>query len=189
MAPVFPLQLWRRFPPDTGFVTFTNIGPSTFTGSLILDRTSPGQGHLNTTLAVILAPGASKVLTLSNESSNQGGWNGGSPNIGMSVEASGTFSGVGGSVVEDFLRHDPDFHSGVSRTNPFGVTLDNYILQGGDPFGRDTADAYEESQAPATIEFSGGGGSVPEPRETGVLMVLLTGLILGTRTKLFSKVG
>ena len=186
----FPPDAGPTGAPDTGFVTFFNSGPSTFTGTLSLDGTSPGEGHLTTTLAVTMAPGASGVLTLSSESSNQGGWNGGSPNIGISVEAAGTFSGIGGTDVPvDFLVHDPDFHSGGFRTNPFGVTLDNYILQGGDPFGRDTGDGYETTQASATLEFSNAPSSVPEPRETGVLMVLLAGLVLGARTKLFPKAG
>ena len=84
--------------PDTGFATFTNNGTTVFVGNIVLDGTSPGEGHLNTSLAVTLNPGDSKILTLSDESSNQGGWNnpgGGNPNDGIEVSFSGTVGGVG----------------------------------------------------------------------------------------------
>jgi hypothetical protein len=166
--------------PDTGFVQFTNVGPATFTGTLSLDGTSPGQGHLNTTLGITLAPGFSKVLTLSDESSNQGGWNkvgGGLPDLGIEVEAKGTFSAPGFfDVFVDLDVHDPDFHSGVPRTNPLGETLDNYILQGGDSMGNDTGDGYETTQAPATLTFSN-ASAVPEigPGSVASAMTLLVG--------------
>ena len=48
---------------------------------------------------------------------------------------------------------DKDIHSGVPRTNPFGETLDNYILQGGSSTGADTGDAYETTQAPGPFDF------------------------------------
>jgi hypothetical protein len=41
----------------------------------------------------------------------------------------------------------------VPADNGLGVVLDNYILQGGDPFGRDTGDPVEVAQAHATFQF------------------------------------
>jgi len=49
---------------------------------------------------------------------------------------------------------DKDIHSGVPRTNPFGETLDNYILQGGSSVGFDTGDAYETTRASGPFSFS-----------------------------------
>jgi hypothetical protein len=117
---------------------------------------------LNTTLSVTLAPGQSKILTLSDESSNQGGWN--NPGSGADNGIQASFVGlINGSEAVNLSVYDMDIHSGSSRTNPFGVTLDNYILQGGDPFGRDTGDGFEESQASGTFTFSEAPSSVPEP--------------------------
>ena len=48
---------------------------------------------------------------------------------------------------------DRDVHSGVPRKNPFGEVVDSYVLQGGDPFGRDTGDSFETTQAPGHFEF------------------------------------
>src|SRR5207237_10754762 len=57
---------------------------------------------------------------------------------------------------------DRDIHSGSPPTNPYGVTLDNFILQGGDSFGRDTGDGYETTQAPGPFQF-GQGGPAEQP--------------------------
>src|SRR5207237_1998446 len=54
---------------------------------------------------------------------------------------------------------DKDIHSGSPRTNPYGMTLDNFILQGGDSFGRDTGDGYETTQAPGPFQFAQPGPS------------------------------
>jgi hypothetical protein len=66
--------------------------------------------------------------------------------LGIQIDISGTFSDS--TVLSPTTLFDKDIHSGVPRTNPFGVTLDNYVLQGGDPFGRDTGDGFEVTQAP-----------------------------------------
>ena len=164
--------------PDTGFATFTNNGTTVFVGNLVLDGTSPGQGHLNTTLAVTLNPGDSKTLTLSDESSNQGGWNnpgGGNPDNGIEISFVGT---VGGTELVNLSVFDKDVHSGAPRTNPFGVTLDNYVLQGGDPIGRDTGDGYEETQASGHFEFfeAPAGIATPLPASAWGGLALLSGL-------------
>jgi len=163
--------------PDTGFVTFTNSGTTVFVGNIVLDGTSPAQGHLNTTLAVTLSPGDSKKLTLSDESSNQGGWNkvGGNPDNGIEMDFNGTVGGVEAVALSVF---DKDVHSGVPRTNPFGRTLDNYVLQGGDSLGGDTGDTYEESQASGHFRFFEAGpvSAVPLPSAAWGGLALLGGL-------------
>jgi hypothetical protein len=65
----------------------------------------------------------------------------------------------GDSEAVDLSIFDKDIHSGVPRTNPYAVLLDNYILQGGDPYGRDTGDGYEVTQAPGPFQFAQTGGA------------------------------
>ena len=163
--------------PDTGFATFTNNGTTVFSGDLALDGTSPGQGHLNTTLAVTLNPGDSKTLTLSSESSNQGGWNkvgGGIPDNGIQISLVGT---VGGVELVNLSVFDKDIHSGVSRSAN-GTLSDSYVLQGGDPFGGDTGDGFETTQAPGHFEFfeAPAPASTPLPASAWGGLVLLSGI-------------
>src|SRR5438445_4136975 len=67
---------------------------------------------------------------------------------------------LGGNSQSVFLSiFDKDIHSGSPRTNPYGVTLDNFILQGGDSYGRDTGDDYETTQAPGSFQFAQAGPS------------------------------
>jgi PEP-CTERM motif len=82
------------------------------------------------------------------------------------------------SELVDLSIDDRDIHSGVFQTNPFGVSLDNYILQGGDPFGRDTQDAYEVAQTPGPFQFS---EVVPEPASILLITIGIAGLAVGRR--------
>jgi len=142
--------------PDTGFIRITNGGPSTFAG-LIGFIAEGGNGvdysHL---YSVTLNPGDHVSISINNESSNQGGYNGFS---GAEFMMSGMVS-LGANSQSVFLSiFDRDIHSGSPRTNPYGVTLDNFILQGGDSFGRDTGDGYETTQAPGPFQFAQAGPS------------------------------
>jgi len=57
--------------------------------------------------------------------------------------------------------------------------LDNYILQGGDPFGRDTFDDFEVAQAPATFKIASRTSGVPDMGNTlGLTGIGLVGLTL-----------
>jgi len=144
--------------PDTSFVVITNNGTSTFTGNIGFNAVSSGGVDFSASHAVTLAPGQSASVSINNEASNQGGYNGPfddptTPQEGAEFFMSGTITL--GPDTDPFgrLLPDRDIHSHVFKTNKFGVTLDNYILQGGDPFGRDTEDAFEVAQAPASFEF------------------------------------
>jgi hypothetical protein len=93
------------------------------------------------------------------------------------------FTGNGGSAGIDGSIYDKDIHSGAPRdVHAFPSLLvgppvqsDSYVLQGGDPFGGDTGDDFEVTQAPGHAVVAGfdiythydfnssNGGAVPNP--------------------------
>ena len=156
--------------PDTGWLEVQNTGTSAFTGTGTLFGVAPGQ-TINLSLVGTLGIGQSWVFNAGPESSNQGGFNKqpGNPDNGLEF----TLVGLA-DVAVNVDVFDKDIHSGVFRTNPFGVTLDNYVLQGGDPFGRDTGDGFEETQAIGTLVVS--SAAVPVPGTLALLGLGLTGL-------------
>ena len=143
--------------PETGFARFTNVGISTLSGTFTLRGTAPNGGYHETTYVGSIAPNASLgSLSISYESSNDGGYNkvAGQQDRGIEIRFDGTAT-VGSISSELHLEvFDADVHSGVLRTNPFGVSTDAYVLQGGDPYGRDTGDDYELSQADGVYTWS-----------------------------------
>lgn len=154
--------------PDTGFFQIVNNGTSTFTGSIgDVAAAQNGTNYSFSVGGITLAPGQSSGwYGTSPESSNVGGFNGpfGSPQPGVQVLINGTISKGLSSESVSLSVSDKDIHSGFFRTNPFGVTLDNYILQGGDPIGRDTGDGFETTQPPGSFTFQQAGNSTtPEP--------------------------
>jgi len=158
--------------PDTGWLSITNTGSTSFTGTATLFGIAPAQA-INLSITGTLAAGDSWVFNAGPESSNQGGYNHDdpNPNLGLLFSMNGTLdsSAFANSI------YDKDIHSGSFRVNPFGVNLDNYILQGGDPFGRDTGDGFEETQASGQFLWAS-TGPVPEP-ETYVLMLAGLGVL------------
>ena len=95
-----------------------------------------------------------------------GGFNGAYntiPQLGAQFELKGTVTAGLNTMGIDLTIYDSNIHSGVFQTNPYGVSLDNYILQGGDPLGRDTGDGFEVAQAPGNFQFTSGASAVPEP--------------------------
>jgi hypothetical protein len=151
--------------PDTGFLTITNAGPTTYVGSLSLFNV--GGSFLNNSIASItLSPGATVFLASGPEGSNQGGFG---PN-GLEFEAMGTF---GGQSV-DLTVFDSQIHSGVPRVSPCdGILTDAFVLQGGSPNGCDNGDGFETTQAPGNFSFVQ-TGTTPEPAS---LLLLGSGII------------
>jgi hypothetical protein len=159
--------------PDTGYVTLTNNGTNTFTGTYgdIAKSNNPlicAAGDCSFTQAITLAPGASFSFSVNSEGSNQGGYNGpsGSPQPGIELLLSGTFGDFTGS----FSIFDSDIHSGSFHGSSCGLT-DAYVLQGGDPCGADPGDQAEVAQASGHAEWA-----VPGP----IAGAGLPGLIFGS---------
>jgi len=173
--------------PDTSFVIISNTGDSHFAGSLSLTGISGYgvYGHIDvddhTPAGFSLAPGESWTLFGGPEGSNFGGYNkcqdyvlgdptsgqdpAGFPDNGLLLSIVGML-GTAGDIA--YSIYDHEIHSGTPAMNPFGTTLDNYILQGGDPFGRDTEDPFEVAQAHASFDVTGSRDAVelicvPEP--------------------------
>lgn len=160
--------------PDTGWLSIKNDGSTAFTGTATLTGVAPAQ-TISLSLTGTLAPGETWVFNAGPESSNQGGFNkqgGALPDLGLLFSMSGTLDGGAFSNSID----DMDIHSGVFRTNPFGVVLDNYVLQGGDPFGRDTGDAFEETQTAGVFVWASAASGVPEPTSIALLIAAIAGL-------------
>jgi hypothetical protein len=169
--------------PDTSIVIIENTGTTDFTGLLSLTGFSGigVYGHIvvddnnlfGPVTDGVLSPGETWTLYGGDEASNYGGYNKcqavvpplfgqdptGDPDSGMLLHIAGTL----GATPIDYSIYDYEIHSGTSAVNPFGFSLDNYILQGGDPFGRDTGDAFEESQAHALLSVTGSRSASPLP--------------------------
>ena len=73
---------------------------------------------------------------------------------GVEITLNGTMSN--GPLVEAvaLLVTDANIHSGVARTDAFGLTSDSFVLQGGDPWGFQNDDAFALSQADGVDVFS-----------------------------------
>jgi hypothetical protein len=160
--------------PDTSFVDFMNNGPTTFVGTLADTAVSAFSGDFSKSFSgITLAPGQDAWFATSPESSNVGGFNGpfGTPQPGIELSIVGTF----GATAVNLSVNDADIHSGVPRLNPFGNTVDSYVLQGGDPLGQDTGDAFEETQAQGTFVFAQ-PSPVPVPAALPLFATAIGGL-------------
>jgi hypothetical protein len=160
--------------PDTGFIRVTNSGPSTFVGIIGFIAEGGNGVDYTSTYPITLNPGDHVSVSINDESSNQGGYNG---FVGAEFMMSGMVSLGAASQAVLLTIFDRDIHSGSPRTNPYGVTLDNFILQGGDPFGRDTGDGYETTQAPGPFQFAQAGPSEQPITASGMTFSATEGTI------------
>jgi hypothetical protein len=152
--------------PETGYVTITNHGTSSFAGTAGFNAVDCSGVNHSSAYPVTLIPGAHVSVSIDSESSNDGGFNGPCFNQtnpvqqnGGQFEIKGTITLGPNSQMVDLSIYDKDIHSGLPSTNPFGVTLDNFILQGGDAYGRDAADSYEVSQTPGVFQLPAASSS------------------------------
>lgn len=158
--------------PDTGWLTITNSGTTSFTGTLggVGASNYGSWGNVNATTTTTLGPGGSLFFVMGPESSNMGGFNG---SLGIEIFLNGTVAqGIDTELVALSI-YDMDVHSGVYRTNPCGGYYDSYVLEGGDPIC-DTVDPFESSQAHGHYSFVNSGAQVPEPSS---ILLLGSGLV------------
>jgi hypothetical protein len=156
--------------PDTGYVRITNNGTSTFSGTIgFVAVANCVSTDFSASYPVTLNPGDHVSVSINDESSNYGGYNGDCydgttpPQDGAQFVMSGTVTSGADSQPVSLAIYDKDIHSNVLQTNPFGTTLDNYILQGGDPYGQDTGDSFETSQAPGPFVCASDTGICQTP--------------------------
>ncbi len=150
--------------PGTGYVNIQNSGAATFIGTIATSAVSAFAGDLSFSASgLVLSPGDSVSIAMPDNSAAVGGFNGPAywlrPGIGITMD--GTFDGV--PVL--LSVNDGDIHSGVSRTDGFGLTSDSFVLQGGDPWGFDTGPAFALTQANGHFIFQ---GQVAEPSTAGL---------------------
>ncbi len=162
--------------PDTGFFRVANSGASTFSGVIGTIAVSSFAGDLSwQSNPLVLAPGASVSVGIPDDSSAVGGFNG--PYYfyrpGVEITLQGVVSDAFGTEPVNLLVADRDIHSGIVQTDPFGLSSDSFVLQGGDPWGFNNGDAYALSQPFGMYVFS---QPIPEP---GTSPLLLSWLMLG----------
>ena len=167
--------------PDTGYLQIANTGPTTFIGSVGTTAVSVFAGDLSFAASgIVLAPGDSISIAMPDDSSNVGGYNGPAYFFrpGVIVWLRGFVSSGSGTEAVDLAVADADIHSGVVRRAPSGLLTDSFVLQGGDPWGFDTGDAFELSQAQGAYVFQ---QAVPEPGGLAFLAVPISLLVLRRR--------
>lgn len=166
---------------DSGFATLVNTGTSSYTGKFGAYGVAATGDIVDQLTSITLNPGDSvELLMITNsgyaESSNLGGFgkNVGGPDKGIMLYAQGVASDNCGRTRVDYYAFDSNIHSGVPRVNPFGDTVDSYVLQGGDSMGRDTQDGFETTQADGHLSFSAKASCVPAP---GAAISMLIGFV------------
>nr|WP_294557618.1 hypothetical protein [uncultured Rhodopila sp.] len=171
----FPNQIDSVFSePDTGFIEIANTGGSTFSGVVGTIAVSAFAGDLSFASApLVLALGAAVSIAMPDNSASVGGFNGPAYYYrpGVEIYLDGTLSNATGSETVSLLVADRDIRSGVWRTDAYGLSSDSFVLQGGDPWGFDSGNAFAMSQADGVYVFS--QAVVPEPGSLGLVATAL----------------
>ncbi len=165
---------------STGYFQLLNTGTATFSGTVGTIAVSAFAGDLSFTSGLItLAPGNSVSVAIPDDSRQVGGFNGPAYFFrpGVEITLSGVVSDGISSQPVSLLVADADIHSGVPRTDGFGLTSDSFVLQGGDPWGFDAGAGFALGQANGVYTFA---AAVPEPR-TFALLATGLGLLAAQR--------
>jgi hypothetical protein len=176
----FPHRIDNAFvEPDTGYFQIVNTGTTTFAGLLGDVAVSANAGDLSFTSGLLtLIPGASVSVAIPDDASDVGGFNGPAYLLrpGVEIFLNGTMSDGPASEAIALLIADADIHSGTARTDSHGLTSDSFVLQGGDPWGFDSGDDFELTQADAVHVFTQSvpTQSVPEPGSAPILAAGMT---------------
>ena len=130
-------------------------------------------------LALVLAPGQSVSVAIPDNSANVGGFNGPAYfyRPGIEITLNGLVSNGLATEAVSLLVADRDIHSGVPRTDQYGLTSDSFVLQGGDPWGFDTGAAFGLSQADGVF------AQVTEPGTLMLFVVAIAGLAVASRLR------
>jgi hypothetical protein len=170
----FPNQIDNVFSePDTGFIEIANSGETTFSGVVGTIAVSAFAGDLSfASGALVLAPGAAVSIAMPDDSTSVGGFNGPAYYYrpGVEIYLDGTLSNGAAVQAVSLLVADRDIQSGVWRTDSYGLSSDSFVLQGGDPWGFDSGNAFAMSQADGVYVFS---QAVPEPGSLGLMVAAL----------------
>lgn len=179
-ADPFPNRLDTLFTePRTGYIQIVNAGPGDFHGIVRTVAHSSIAGDLGFDDQNAFIPaGGSVSIAIADDSSDVGGFNGPAYNFnpGVIIYLEGTVSDSTGLGLVKVAAQDLDIHSGVLRTDDNGLETDNFVLQGGDPFGFQNSPAFELSQAWGHDTLQ--GLAMPEPGSAWSLTVPLAALLL-----------
>ncbi len=176
---------------DTGYLLIANAGPSDYRGIIRVIAVSPFAGDQGFDLPSGFIPsGGSVSIAMPHDFSDMGGFNG--PAFffrpGAIVYLEGIVDANGESAPVKVAAADLDIHSGVFRVDPHGLTTDNFVLQGGDPFGFDNGDEFETTQAWGHLTLSGTVG-IPAPPGLPILAAALGGLLVARQRVLAKRHG
>ena len=180
----FPNRIDNAFTePDTGYLQIANTGNTTFIGSVGTDAVSAFAGDLSFSASgIVLAPGDSISIAIPFDASNVGGFNGPAYQArpGILIWMRGFVAAGALTEAISLAVADADIHSGMVRLDPLGLLTDSFVLQGGDPWGFDTGDAFEGSQAQGIFVFQ---QAAPEPAGLALFALPQAALIARRRRR------
>ncbi len=163
--------------PTTGYFEVENTGSTVYTGTVATIAVSAFAGDMSFRSKVLtLAPGQAISVAIPNNSANVGGFNGPAyyARPGIEILLDGVISDGTVSETVSLQIADADIHSGVFRTDRYGLTSDSFVLQGGDPWGFDSGGNFGLSQTYGTYTFQ---QDVPEPAPWMLLALPLLGML------------